>query len=154
MWKLDPLSVNLSDQASEWRVPYRNVGFQRRGQTYLCGITLHAPGSIVYAGKPECQRFVALAGADDGSMGKLKAQGLAQYPSMRFLVYIDDKLAAESPVMRLLQKPWPFDVPIPAGARRLKLVVDDAGDGNRLDVGCWAKAGFVSPGYKGPCVLY
>jgi nicotinamidase-related amidase len=154
LWELDPLSVSLSDQASEWRVAYRNWGFQMRGQTYLCGITLHAPGSIVFACKPDYQRFVALAGADDGPMGKLKAQGLAQYPSMRFQVYIDDKLAAESPVMRLLQKPWPFDVPIPTGARRLKLVVDDAGDGNRLDVGCWAKAGFVSPGYKGPRVLY
>ena len=56
--------------------------------------------------------------------------------------------------MRLGQVPWPFDVPLPGGAQRLRLVVTDAGDGSRLDFGDWAQSGFVIPDYKGPKNLY
>ena len=58
-------------------------------------------------------------------------------------VLIDGKEAAVSPVMRVKTAAWHFDVPIPAGARRLSLVAMDAGNGSREDFADWAEAGFV-----------
>jgi hypothetical protein len=45
--------------------------------------------------------------------------------------------------MRVKTDAWHFDVPIPAGARRLSLVTMDAGNGSREDFADWAEAGFM-----------
>jgi hypothetical protein len=58
-------------------------------------------------------------------------------------VFIDGKLTAESPVMRLSQEPWRFDVVIPEGSRRISLAVTDAGSRSPFDLGDWLQAGFV-----------
>lgn len=68
---------------------------------------------------------------------------------MAFRVFFDGRLQAESPVMRLGQISWPFDLIIPPGAKTLRLVVTDAGNGNRLDVGDFADSGFIIPDYRG-----
>ena len=121
-----------------------------RGETYFRGLTMHAPAEIVYELRPEYQRFVALVGVDDTVLGRYRGLLLAQYPSVLFQVYIDDVLVAESPVLRISQGPWPFDVAIQQGSKRICLVVADAGDGNRLDIGNWAEVGFIIPNYRGP----
>jgi hypothetical protein len=59
-------------------------------------------------------------------------------------VYIDGTLASESPVMRLGQEPWRFDVRIPEGSRLINLVVTDAGTRSPLDLADWVDAGFIS----------
>jgi hypothetical protein len=53
-------------------------------------------------------------------------------------------LAAASPVMRIGERLWYLDVPIPRGARLISLTVLDAGDGNREDLANWLNAGFVT----------
>ena len=58
-------------------------------------------------------------------------------------VYIDGHLASESPVMRLGQEPWRFDVRIPERSRLINLVVSDAGSRSPLDLANWVDAGFV-----------
>ena len=58
--------------------------------------------------------------------------------------YIDGRQAAESPVMRISQEPWRFDVEIPQDAYRINLVCMDAGTRNILDYGNWTDAGFVT----------
>ena len=68
---------------------------------------------------------------------------LAAYPSVVFKVFIDGALAAESPVMRITEEPWRFDVVIPTGSSRISLVASDAGNGNREDLANWVNAGFV-----------
>jgi nicotinamidase-related amidase len=154
LWELQPKSVKYSDSGSEWHVPARTWGMTMRGENYYQGITLHAPGEIEYSIPEGSERFVALAGADDVPKGRFNAQFLGQYPSMRFQVWVDGVRVAESPVMRLGQEPWPFDIPLAKGAKVLRLVVTDADDGARLDFGDFAKSGFVIPQYKGPRNLY
>ena len=63
---------------------------------------------------------------------------------MQFQVYIDGNLASESPVMRLGQKPWRFDVRIPERSQLINLVVTDAGSRCPLDLADWVDAGFIS----------
>jgi hypothetical protein len=60
-----------------------------------------------------------------------------------FKLFIDGTLAAESPVMRISNEPWRFDVEIPPGSCRINLVCMDAGTRNILDYGNWLDAGFV-----------
>ena len=69
----------------------------------------------------------------------------AGFPSVVFKVLFDGVLAAESPVMRMQQEPWRFQVAIPKGSRLMELVVTDAGDGPREDLANWVNAGFVLP---------
>lgn len=112
-------------------------------QTYEMGMGVHAPCALMYEIKPEYQRFVALAGADENIVGISNGSNLAMYPSMVFKVFIDGQEAAVSPVMRVLSPAWRFDVPIPVGAKWISLVAMDAGDGSREDFANWANAGFV-----------
>jgi nicotinamidase-related amidase len=152
LWEVEPLEVHKSEDAksSELDAPVTAWGGQIRETGLSRGIALHAPGSVVYEIKPKYERFVALAGMDDMILGRNHGETLASFPSAVFKVYVDEKLAAESPVMRISQPPWHFDVPLPAGSKRLKLEVADAGDGSRLDQGLWPESGFVIPGYDGP----
>ncbi len=112
-------------------------------QTYDVGLGVHAPCALMYQVKPEYQRFVALAGADENVVEINHGSNLAMYPSVVFKVFIDGKEAAASPVMRVQSQAWRFDVPIPEGAQLISLVAMDAGNGSREDFANWANAGFM-----------
>lgn len=112
-------------------------------QTYEVGMGVHAPCALMYEIRPEYQRFVALAGADENIIDINHGSNLAKYPSVVFKVFIDGRETAASPVMRALSPAWRFDVPIPVGAKRISLVAMDAGDGSREDFANWANAGFM-----------
>ena len=112
-------------------------------QVHQHGLGVHAPCELAYQLRPEYQRFVALAGADENIVKISNGSNLAKYPSVVFRIFIDGKQAAESPVMRVLSPAWRFDVEIPAGSRLLSVVTMDAGDGSREDFADWAEAGFV-----------
>jgi beta-galactosidase len=97
----------------------------------------------MYESKPEYRRFVALAGVDEHILEVSNGSNVAKYPSVVFKVFIDGREAASSPVMRISEQPWRFDVPIPEGSRTISLVATDAGDGNREDLANWVDAGFI-----------
>ncbi len=119
------------------------------GKEYARGMGVHAPNQLMYEIKPEYHRFVALAGVDEQILKVSNGSNVARYPSVVFKVYIDGRQAAESPVMRIAERPWRFDVAIPAGARLISLVATDAGDGNREDLANWVDAGFlIKPGRR------
>ena len=121
----------------------RKEQLRLRGTKYVRGIGMHAPCALAYELKPTYARFVALAGVDENIGGQEMGSNLAMHPSVRFRVLIDGKLMAESPVMRILEEPWRFDVTIPEGSRVLRLVAMDGGDGNREDLANWVNPGFV-----------
>ncbi|MDR1593456.1 MAG: NPCBM/NEW2 domain-containing protein [Prevotellaceae bacterium] len=114
-----------------------------RGTTYAHGLGFRAPSSVQYDVKPEYKRFVALAGIDENMLEQDNARAIGMHSSVVFRVYIDGVKMAESPVMRLSQEPWRFDVAIPAGSRRINISCMDAGSRNMLDYGNWVNAGFV-----------
>jgi hypothetical protein len=112
-------------------------------QVYQKGMGVHAPCELMYEIKPDYQRFVALAGADENLISISNGSNLAKYPSVVFKVFIDGKQAATSPVMRILSPAWRFDVGIPEGTKVISLAAMDAGDGSREDFADWVNAGFV-----------
>jgi hypothetical protein len=113
------------------------------GKVYQRGIGIHAPNQLIYELKPEYDRFVALAGADEGILAVANGSNLAMHPSMIFKVFVDGKLMAESPVMRMSEGPWRFDVKLPQACRKISLDVTDAGNGSLEDLGDWVDAGFL-----------
>jgi hypothetical protein len=115
-----------------------------RGRTYDHGIGVHAPNQMIFSLKPEYDRFVALAGVDEHCLDGANGTNTAMHPSVVFHVYIDGRLAAESPVMRISFEPWRFDVKIPEGAKIISLSVSDAGNGSRHDLANWVNVGFVT----------
>jgi nicotinamidase-related amidase len=120
-----------------------------RNVEYGRGIGVHAPCQLMYDLAPEYARFVALAGADEHVLQTANGSNVARFPSVVFKVFLDGRLAAASPVMRISENPWRFDVPIPRGTRRISLVATDAGDGNREDRANWVNAGFVGATGRG-----
>jgi hypothetical protein len=115
-----------------------------RDSTYSKGIGMRAPANLLYEIPPGYDRFVARAGVDDEPFRQRpNARFLATYPSVQFQVYIDGQLASESPVMRLSQEPWRFEVRIPERSRLINLVVTDAGSVSPLDLANWVDAGFL-----------
>jgi len=105
---------------------------------------MRAPANLLYRIQAGYDRFVARAGIDDDPFRQRpNARFLATYPSVQFRVYIDGNLASESPVMRLGQEPWRFDVRIPERSRLINLAVTDAGSRSPLDLADWVDAGFT-----------
>lgn len=105
------------------------------GLTYEHGIGAHAHSEIVYPLDGSYSGFVALVGVDDEVVDPRAA-------SVIFEVRLDGQLAWRSPVMHGGMKPFPLSVPL-GGAKELRLVVTDAGDGIGFDHGDWANAGFL-----------
>jgi hypothetical protein len=114
-----------------------------RGKTYQHGLGFRAPSSVQYELKPEYKRFVALAGVDENLLSQHNGRFLAMHSSVVFKIFIDGKLAAESPVMRISQEAWRFNIEIPQGSRRINISCTDAGTRNIIDYGNWLDAGFV-----------
>lgn len=122
---------------------YEDKPLRIRGTKYEHGLGMRAPGNARYAIKPQYKRFVALVGIDDNMLDRQHGRSIAMHASVVFKVFIDGRLAAESPVMRISAAPWRFDVLIPAGTRQVNLVATDAGSRSAYDLGNWPDAGFV-----------
>ena len=114
-----------------------------RGKNYDKGMGVHAPNQLIYELKPEYERFVALAGVDEQILETSNGSNLAMHPSVVFKIFIDGKFMAASPMMRISEQPWRFDLPIPSGSKRVSLNFTDGGNGNKEDLANWVNAGFV-----------
>lgn len=140
--------VNPATFACLWHpktnLSYEGLPLRIRGRKYDKGLGMRAPAYIRYPLQPEWTRFVAHAGIADNMLDAELGRNLARFPSVIFKVYIDGKLAAQSPVMRISQVPWRFNVPLPGGARQLTLSATDAGDRSPYDLANWVNAGFVA----------
>jgi hypothetical protein len=121
----------------------RKQSLRLRGQEFARGLGVQAPNQLVYDLKPEFERFVALAGADDHLLDMNHGSNLAMKPSVVLKIVIDGRIVSTSPVLRISEPPWRFNVEIPPGSRRLAILTTDAGDGNREDLVNWVDAGFV-----------
>lgn len=104
-----------------------------KGNVFEHGVGSHADSSFEIDLKGNAQRFEATVGVDDETEGK---------GSVVFEVWVDDKLAAESGVLRGNGTPKTLSVDL-SGAKSLALIVTDAGDGRNFDHADWANAAIV-----------
>ncbi len=112
----------------------RNVigsALQVATRTFGAGLGTFAPSLLEYALNDQFGRFTAQVGIDAATEGK---------GSVVFEVAIDGQKVWSSGPMSGLDAPRAADVPLPTGARRLRLTVSDGGDGNRFDAADWCDA--------------
>ena len=122
---------------------FRGESLRIRGVDYSRGLGMRSPANMQYELKTEYTRFVALAGVDDHLLDVDHGCLVARYPSIVFMVYIDGDLVSQSPVLRISQEPWPFDVPIARGSRRINLVAVSPGGPSPYNLADWVNAGFL-----------
>ncbi|MDC0700389.1 NPCBM/NEW2 domain-containing protein, partial [Blautia wexlerae] len=105
-------------------------------QTYEKGLGIHATSEVVYdlTGK-DFYYFTSQVGVDNTAGNSLS--------SVVFRVFVDGELMAETPVMRKGMPAETLAVSL-AGAKTLKLVVTDGGNGNANDHANWADAKFLT----------
>ena len=115
-----------------------------RGVEYSRGIGMRCPANMQYELRAEHTRFVALAGIDDHLLDDQHGCLRARYPAVVFMVFIDGILVSQSPVLRISQEPWPFDVPINPGSLRINLVAANAGNRTPYDLANWVDVGFLT----------
>jgi hypothetical protein len=104
------------------------------GERYEKGMGVHAVSELVYELKPQFARFVSYVGVDDEKGGA---------GSVTFEVHVDGKKVWQSGKMTGGDIAKEVNVKLPEGAKKLRLVVGDAGDGIGSDHADWAEAGFV-----------
>lgn len=104
------------------------------GVTYDKGIGMHATGSLTAWLGGTCTAFRAVVGIDDEVL-----QTPGQTGSVRFQVYGDGVLLAETPVLTTADGGVPLEADV-TGVRRLRLVADEGTDGKNFDHADWADA--------------
>ena len=123
---------------------YLHVPLKLRGVPYEKGLGVEAPSQLLYGLKPDYTCFVGLAGIDETMLEDENGRNRAMHPSVIFKVYIDGNLMAESPIMRISQEPWRFEVDIPSGSKKISLVVVPNSENTRENFANWVNAGFIS----------
>ncbi|MBQ6008895.1 MAG: NPCBM/NEW2 domain-containing protein [Kiritimatiellae bacterium] len=110
------------------------------GKVFERGLGVHAPFEYKFFANGAATRFTANVGVDDDMKDRPRA-------SVRFLVLADDRVAADSGVLRAGAR-VALDADL-AGAKWVTLKVTDAGDGYACDHADWADAAFAfKPGVK------
>lgn len=128
-------SLDLHQMTQDYGTPHagRSVDNQPltlHGVVYPHGIGTHANSQFSVDLKRAATRFAAMIGVDDERSG----QG-----SVTFQVWVDGKKVAETGVLHGGDEPHLLSVDL-TGARRLSLLVGDAGDGFFNDHADWAGA--------------
>jgi hypothetical protein len=128
--------VAFLDLAWPYRIDACAAGTRLRAgrRTYLKGIGMHSASRLTYRidNRPYA-RFAAELAIDDRTEGR---------GSVVFRVFIDDRQAFKSDVIRGGDVPVPVSVDV-TGGKRLSLVVDFAERGDELDHADWLDARLV-----------
>ena len=130
--KLDPTKMTIGLGAPQ---PDRNLSgkpITLKGVVYPHGLGTHAVSEISIDLKGVAIRFAAMVGVDD----ETKGQG-----SVRFQIWVDDRDAFDSGVLRGNDEPKLVDIDL-TGAKRMDVLVSDAEDGIASDLADWAGAMF------------
>ncbi len=127
-------TLDLGAMQQEWGEARRNRSVDDHplsigGKTYANGVGTHAASSLDVRVDGNALRFRAVVGVDDEATNNA---------SVRFLVYVDGKPKFDSGVMRKgTAKAVDLDL---KGAKRVRFVVEDGGDGIDNDHADWADA--------------
>lgn len=135
-----PASAYLSDlnwvsATTGWKTVQKDKSIdgnplRLNGVTYAKGIGTHANSEIIYDLGKVFDRFTSDVGVDDEKTA---------YSTIIFSVYVDGVKVFDSGIMNPASATQKVDVPI-TGAELLRLLVNDAGDGNNSDHADWAGA--------------
>lgn len=121
-------SLDLSKITQGWGIPHAgrsvdNNPLTLNGVIYAHGVGSHADSAIPINLHSDVAHFEAMVGVDDEKNGS---------GSITFTVLVDGRKAAATGVLRGGGKPVLLSIDL-AGAKRMVIVIGDAGDGNNSD---------------------
>ena len=127
--------LDLSTMVQDWGPPTKGHSTDGHpikigGKAFSTGVGTHAHSEYVVNLYGGAVKFTANVGVDDETEGK---------GTVRFMVYADNALIADTGVMKGGDAPKPISVDL-TGRKVLRLVVDDAGDGIDYDHADWGEA--------------
>lgn len=125
-------NVDISAIEVGWGTPHRNASIDGNplkvhGAVFSTGLGVHANSAVVIKLNRNAERFTAKVGVDDE---------VAPRGSVKFVVYADNRKVAESPLITGGTDAFPLNAEV-KGAKFLKLVVEDGGDGDSYDHADW-----------------
>jgi alpha-galactosidase len=131
-------SLDLSRMTQRRGAPQANKALggtplTMEGTVHARGIGTRSISEFVLDLKGQAERFHAIVGFDD-SAWQGKPDG-----TVRYEIWGDDRLLADTGVMKLGAAPRPIDVDL-RGIRILTLLLDDGGDTSNGDIANWADA--------------
>ncbi len=137
--------LDLSSMTQDYGAPRKAATVDEHpltmgGKKFATGVGTHARSEMVINLGGTGKRFTATVGVDDETEGK---------GSVRFLVYGDSSLLADSGVMKGNQQPKEIAADL-SNHKTLRLVVDDADDGIDHDHADWGEATITYSGDKKP----
>lgn len=131
-WSGDPASVNTNTKGGTITIA---------GETYTQGIATNAKGTFVYNVPDNASKFVGIVGVDDVVYQNANDGHKA---SITCAIYFDD---STTPVYQTATlTPGEYDtiyVDVPDGAKTIKIVFGDAGDGITCDNASMGNAGWI-----------
>ncbi len=134
-------TLDISQMTTGWNSPGAgksadNHPLTLNGAIYPHGVGTHAVSDFLIDLKGVAVKFVATVGVDDEVKGG----------SVTFTVFVDGKKSAASGLMRSGDAPKRLEVDL-TGAKKIRLLVEDGGDGISYDHADWAGAMLVlTPG--------
>jgi len=128
---IEPLIVTQTFDLLHYDRSVSNGILTLNNKQYEKGLGTHAYSEIIYELNGRFHRFASDVGLDDSQDG---TPG-----SVVFKIYLDGQLRWESKVLKWNSKTEHVSIDI-TNAQDLKLVVEDAGDGDRCDHANWADA--------------
>jgi hypothetical protein len=132
--ELDPTFVQQQYGSLKYDKTFNLQPLTLRGQRYDFGLGTHAFSEIRFNLDKEYSLFESIIGLDDSQAGGIG--------SVVFEVWVDDRKAYKSKILRAGDPPKSLSIDV-SGAATLKLIVTDGGDGNHCDHADWAEARLV-----------
>ena len=129
-------TLDISHMTSGWTNPNAGKSVDNRpltlnGTVYAHGVGTHAISDFLVDLKGAATKFVSYVGVDD--------EKKTSAASVTFTVFVDGKKVADSGLMRGGDAPKRIEVDL-TGAKKMRLLVGDGGDGIDSDHGDWAGA--------------
>jgi len=127
--------MDLSPARQDWGRPQKDRSITEKpltiaGKTFNHGVGAHANFTLWIDLKGTADRFRSTVGVDDGSQGN---------GSVRFKVWVDDRKAADTGVMKSGDPPKDLDLDL-TGAKCMVLIVTSGGNDISYDHADWADA--------------
>ncbi|MEE3194286.1 MAG: NPCBM/NEW2 domain-containing protein, partial [Candidatus Poribacteria bacterium] len=122
---------------------YSQQPLKLRGKNYTKGIGVEAPSHLLYNIQSKYDCLVGIAGLDESMLENESGRARAMYPSVILKIYINGKSVNESPILRISQEPWRFEVKLLADSQTISLVAIPSHTNSYENFVNWVNVGFL-----------
>ena len=136
-------NIYSSKRKPSYDKSYSQQPLKLRGKNYTKGIGVEAPSHLLYNIQSKYDCLVGIAGLDESMLENESGRARAMYPSVILKIYINGKSVNESPILRISQEPWRFEVKLPADSQTISLVAVPSHTNSYENFVNWVNVGFL-----------